>query len=100
FRTPRDWEGIHTSMDRLAAFNRGSLKAKSGVWRDLAVRKRKTEVDHIVGAIVETGRRRKVATPLNERLQTMIHDLEEERRTMDWVNLAELSDLSAQTYGQ
>lgn len=64
------------------------------------MRRRKTEVDQIVGAVVETGRRRDVATPLNERLQAMIHDLEEERRTMDWGNLAELSNLSAQTYGQ
>lgn len=99
FSAARDWDGIDESFDELAAFNRRSLKAKSGVWRDLAVRKRKTEVDQIVGAVVETGRRRDVATPLNERLQAMIHDLEEEHRRMDWANLAELSDLSMRTYG-
>lgn len=99
FSEARDWDSIDENFDELAAFNRRSLKAKSRVWRDLAVRKRKTEVDQIVGAVVETGRRREIPTPLNEHLQTMIHDLEEERRTMDWGNLAELSDLSAQTYG-
>ena len=32
------------SLDRLAAFNRGSAKSHSGIYRDLAVRRRKTEV--------------------------------------------------------
>jgi len=33
------------SIDAMVAFNRRSAKAHSGVWRDLAVRKRRTEVD-------------------------------------------------------
>lgn len=99
FRAVRDWDGIDESLDELAAFNRRSLKVKSGVWRDLAVRKRKTEVDQIVGAIVETGTRKGIPTPLNSRLQAMIHELEEGQREMDWANLAELSTLSLRTYG-
>ena len=32
------------SIEEMAEFNRGSAKTHSGIWRDLAVRKRKTEV--------------------------------------------------------
>ena len=42
---PDDLEG---SLDRLVAFNRKSAKSHSGIYRDLMVRKRKTEVDDLV----------------------------------------------------
>ncbi|HSG09848.1 MAG TPA: 2-dehydropantoate 2-reductase N-terminal domain-containing protein, partial [Longimicrobiales bacterium] len=45
----------HDSLDRLVAFNRASAKTHSGVWRDLAVRKRKTEVDAQIAPIAELG---------------------------------------------
>lgn len=68
------------SLDEMAAFNRRSTKTHSGVWRDLAVRKRRTEVDHIVGAIVAQGRQVGVATPLAARLVELIHDIEDGKR--------------------
>lgn len=40
----RDDAAMDTSLDALATFNRGTGKTHSGIWRDLAVRKRKTEV--------------------------------------------------------
>ena len=42
---PDDLEG---SLARLVAFNRGSAKSHSGIYRDLMVRKRKTEVDDLL----------------------------------------------------
>lgn len=68
------------SLDEMVAFNRRSTKTHSGVWRDLAVRKRRTEVDHIVGAIVAQGRQVGVATPLAARLVELIHDVEDGKR--------------------
>lgn len=100
FRRPRDWTGIAASLDRLVTFNRKSLKQKSGIWRDLAVRKRKTEVDQHVGAVVETARTRGTGVPLNTRLVELIHDLEEGRRQMSWDNLAELIALNLRVYPQ
>ena len=41
------------TFDDLVAFNRRSAKSHSGIWRDLAVRKRKTEVRAQLGPIVE-----------------------------------------------
>jgi len=98
FATPRDWGGIQRSLDRLAEFNRRSLKQKSGVWRDLVVRRRHTEIDVQIGAVVGVGRGHGVRTPLNERLVAMIHDLEDGRREMRRVNLDELRRLNEEMY--
>ncbi len=65
------------SLDELVAFNRRSAKTHSGIWRDLAVRKRRTEVDAQIGIIVTLGREAGVPTPLTARLVELIHDIEE-----------------------
>ncbi len=98
FATPRDWDGIQRSLDRLVAFNRHSLKQKSGIWRDLAVRRRRTEVDVQIGAVVDVGRRAGVRAPLNEHLVAVIHDLEDGRREMRRENLDELRRLDEEWY--
>jgi 2-dehydropantoate 2-reductase len=100
FRRPRDWAGIRRSLAAMAERNRGSLKQKSGIWRDLAVRRRRTEVDYQIGEVIAIGRGRGVDLPLNTRLVEMIHDLESGRRTMDPANLAELRRLDAAAYGE
>jgi len=64
------------SLDDLVAHNRKSVKTHSGIWRDLAVRKRRTEVDAQLGIVVTLGARAGVATPLTARLIELIHDIE------------------------
>ena len=81
----------HASFDAMFAHNAKSIKTHSGIWRDLAIRKRKTEVDAQLGPIVEQGKRLKIPTPLIARLITMIHEIEDGKRTLDWANLAELA---------
>lgn len=76
-----------TSLDRLVDFNRASAKSHSGVWRDLAVRKRKTEVDAQIAPIAELGAEAGVDTPLVRRLVALIHDVEEGRRPQGWETL-------------
>jgi 2-dehydropantoate 2-reductase len=85
-------------LDRRVAVSRKSLKTKTGVWRDLAVRHRRTEVDAHLGTVVEIGRRHGLSLPLNARLIELIHDIEEGRRAMDRANLAELRALNARVY--
>ncbi len=98
FAEPRNWTAIRQSLDRLVEFNRGSLKQKSGIWRDLAVRRRRTEVDQQLGVVLEDAHRHGVRLPLNTRLVEMIHDLEDGRRQMAPANLDELRRLDAATY--
>ena len=64
------------SLDDLVAHNRRSAKTHSGIWRDLAVRKRRTEVDAQLGIVVTLGKETGVATPLATRLVELIHDIE------------------------
>ena len=75
------------SLDKLVQFNRASAKSHSGVWRDLAVRKRKTEVDAQIGPIAELGAAAGVDTPLVRRLVGLIHEVEEGRRPQSWETL-------------
>jgi 2-dehydropantoate 2-reductase len=64
------------SLDALVAFNRRSAKTHSGIWRDLAVRKRPTEVDAQLGIVARLGAECGVPTPLTTRLVELIHDIE------------------------
>ena len=98
FATPRDWAAIDRTLDRRVAEGRKSLKQKTGVWRDLAVRHRPTEVDAHLGTVVEIGRGRGLSLPLNERLIALIHDLEQGRRPMSRANLDELRRANAEFY--
>ena len=84
-------ETAEASLDRLVAFNRGSAKSHSGVWRDLAVRKRKTEIDAQIAPIARLGAEVGIDTPLTRRLVELIHDVEEGRREQGWETLEALA---------
>jgi 2-dehydropantoate 2-reductase len=75
------------SLDELVAFNRRSAKSHSGIWRDLAVRKRRTEVDAQIGIVAELGAEAGVRTPLIDRLVELIHDIEDGRRPQSLATL-------------
>jgi len=70
------------SVAALAEFNRHTAKTHTGIYRDLAVRKRKTEVDPQIGVIAELGREAGIPTPGIRCLVGLIHDIEDGRRPM------------------
>ncbi len=72
---PSDLEG---SIDRLVEFNRHSAKTHSGIYRDLAVRHRKTEVDAMLAAL---------DGPLVRHTGALIHAIEDGRRVCERANL-------------
>ena len=75
------------SLDALVDHNRRSAKTHTGIWRDLAVRKRRTEVDAQLGIVVRLGEASGVPTPLTSRLVALIHDVEEGRRAQSLATL-------------
>lgn len=74
----------------MAEFNRPSAKTHSGVWRDLAIRKRRTEVDVQIAPIYQIGEKHGIACPTIRRLVAMIHEVEDGKRQLDDANLLEL----------
>jgi len=98
-RTEAEVAQARVVLDRFAAYNRGMVKQRSGPWRDLAVRKRPTEVDHMVGWVIAEGRARNVALPLNERLVAQVKEIERGGRQRGLYNLDELERQRAQLYG-
>ena len=80
------------SIAALAEFNRHTAKTHSGIYRDLAVRKRKTEVDPQIGTIAALGRDAGVPTPAISRLVELIHDIEDGRRDMTFDTFQRLID--------
>ena len=81
------------SLSEMVVFNRKSAKSHSGIWRDLAVRKRRTEVDALLGPVVRFGEQLGVPTPLTARLVDQIHEIEDGRRPQQRANLDELMAL-------
>ena len=84
-----DTAAIDVAMDRMVAHNRKTAKTHSGIWRDLAVRKRKTEVDAQIGVMVDLGRAAGIPVPTLARMVDLIHDIEDGKReqSADLVNL-------------
>jgi 2-dehydropantoate 2-reductase len=72
---PADLEG---SLARLVTFNRESAKSHSGIYRDLMVRKRKTEVDDLL---------RDLNGPLTTYTGELIRAIERGERTCEVANL-------------
>ena len=72
-----DADDLDGSVDRLVEFNRRSAKTHSGIYRDLMVRKRKTEK-----AILSD-----LDGPLLRRTLELIEEIEEGRRTCEVANL-------------
>ncbi len=79
------------SLADLAAFNAKTAKTHTGIYRDLAVRKRKTEVDPQVGAVAQIAAGHGIDTPLLRRLVELIHDIEDGKREMSVETFHELT---------
>jgi 2-dehydropantoate 2-reductase len=79
------------SIAAMVAHNRRSAKSHSGIWRDIAVRKRKTEIDAQIAIIGRIGRESGIKTPLIDRLVELIHDVEDGRCPQAWTTLDALA---------
>ena len=73
-----DPDVLEGSIERMIEFNRRSAKTHSGIYRDLAVRKRKTEVDAMLWPIER---------PLVRRTVELIHAIEDGHRVCERSNL-------------
>ncbi len=82
-------EAIAAWEAQIAYWNRG-ISTRTGVWRDLAVRRRRTEAGPILGALVDAAGGADLSVPHVHTLVRIIRDIEKGRRRMDWANLTEI----------
>ena len=82
------------ALQEMADAMRASIKQHMGIWRDLAVKKRKTEVDMQSAVIVAKGLENDIATPVNAAVLQVIHAIEAGERGMDWSNLDDIARLA------
>ena len=80
---------VDGSMAALIALSRESGKTHSGVWRDLAVRKRPTEVA-MFDVILAEGKRLSTPMSFTRHWIKMIHEIEDGKRPLGLANLDEL----------
>lgn len=99
FRPDADPAGRDLSFAAMVAHNRRSAKSHSGIWRDLAVRKRKTEVDAQLGPIVDAATRLGRQAPITAALIALIHDIEDGRLPLAWSTLDLLADRAGRPRG-
>ena len=85
-----DCKDVETAFVKMADSFRGHLKTHSGPWRDIAIRRRLTEADFIIGVIVNAGQELRIATPLNTRLLSLIKEIERGEREQNDSNFLEL----------
>lgn len=90
FRPGAGEEAARASVAAMVAFNRPNAKTHSGVWRDLAIRKRRTEVDMQIAPVVARGRHHGIPCPKLAALVAMIHAIEDGQRPLADANLNEL----------
>jgi 2-dehydropantoate 2-reductase len=83
-------EAARACVDAMVAFNRPNAKTHSGVWRDLAIRKRRTEIDVQIAPIAEIGAKHGLPCPTVRKLVRLIHEVENGTRRMTDDNLLEL----------
>jgi 2-dehydropantoate 2-reductase len=89
--------GSKASVAALAEFNRYTAKTHSGIYRDLAVRRRKTEIDPQIGIIATLGHDVGVPTPALVKLVALIHDIEDGRKPMAFATFQELIETCGRT---
>jgi 2-dehydropantoate 2-reductase len=93
-KTAEEWERAINSIDEMLEIESHHLQRRTGIWRDLAIRKRKTEVDLRIVDLARRGRAVGVDMTLNEKLADLIHEIEEGKRPQSWANLDELGALA------
>ena len=92
-REKRDDQKLNVQLEKLAERMSANKKTKSGIWRDLAVRKRETEVDAQLVPILEIGNNYGVEMPLLTALVQAIKEIEKGTREMSWQNLYDMQEI-------
>jgi 2-dehydropantoate 2-reductase len=76
-----------TALETFRQEMASSIKQHMGIWRDLKIKKRKTEVDVQCGEVVRYAQSLGIDVPVNQAIVRIIHEIESSTRGMGWENL-------------
>lgn len=71
----------------------GIVQKRTGVWRDLAIHRRPTEVDGIIGSVIQKAKENGLLVPRLESLVKLIKEVERGERELSWANLDVLREV-------
>lgn len=98
YRRGADTAHRDAATDSLIAWLATQTKKRSGIWRDIAVRNRHTEVPTQYGPLIEKADRHGIDVALISEMVRLIADLENGRIAMDESHLEDLDRKAASTY--
>jgi 2-dehydropantoate 2-reductase len=90
----RDGGGIESSWDAQLRYWNGHIQGRTGIWRDLSVHHRETEVAGILLPVLARAARRDISVPLLAATALMVAEAEAGRRPLDLTNVDELAALA------
>jgi 2-dehydropantoate 2-reductase len=97
-RAGRDEAAVQAALDALVARRRRDQKQRSGIWRDIMVRRRRSEIDNQLVPVLRHGRALGLPMPLTGMLVDQIHALEQGLATPAWGHLDALEQLRRDTF--
>ena len=89
-----DTAGMDAAVDDYAASRRGSKKLYSGIWRDIMVRKRRTEIALQSRPILDAAAKHGIGVSVFERAVAMIADAENGRSVLGGAPFDDLLDFA------
>lgn len=94
----RDNDKMNQQLDIHVQRLKGYSKVRSGIWRDIAVRKRKTEKPFHFKPIFKVADEANIEMPLTRLLLSLLDDVEEHRRDFNLENLEILLEKNDEAY--
>jgi 2-dehydropantoate 2-reductase len=91
----RDPAAVERAWDGERAYWRTAGVRRTGIWRDLAIRKRKTEAEGQLGVLIEQAEQVGLDVPLNRAVYRLIREIESGERSFAWTNLDEVAQAHA-----
>jgi 2-dehydropantoate 2-reductase len=86
-----DGDAVARSWESQRRYWRALQARRTGVWRDLTVHRRPTELDQVVGPVLERAARHRLETPRLRRLAELVHEAEAGRLRAGYDAVAELA---------
>lgn len=98
-REGRDEAALQRALDGLVARRRRDQKQYSGIWRDIMVRRRRSEIDNQLVPVLRHGQRLGLPMPLTAEVIRLIHAFEQGQIGPSWAHLDALDALRGRLAG-